>query len=70
MQNELDIQFVRKVDGLMRDGATIGEVAKELKMRPTTLYQRVRGLGYKIEKYGRLVPVNAPEINDTQVGAA
>lgn len=66
MLNEQDMQFITEADKAFQSGLTIDQTAELLGCNKNTLYSRIRTLGYKIEKYGKLVPIHAPDLSNDQ----
>jgi len=64
MLNEQDQDFLTKVQVLLSETGTLDATAKSLDMNTSTLYMRLRSMGYRLEKKAYLVPIHAPELEN------
>lgn len=67
MLNEIDRAFIERVSSGLAAGQTFQQIADQEDMPLSTLYNRIRSLGYKTAK--SLAPINAPAL-DNHHGAA
>lgn len=66
MANADDTAFIQRVNRALAENRTYAQIAEAEGVAVTTLFYRVRSLGYKTAK--RLVPVHAPAV-DTDAAA-
>jgi hypothetical protein len=61
MISDSDRQLIERVNTGLQDGETWQQIADALDMPLSTLYLRIKALGYRVSK--RLVPIHAPALD-------
>ncbi len=64
MISDSDRQLIERVNNGLQDGETWQEIADTLSMPLSTLYVRIKGLGYRVAK--RLEPIHAPALDKVE----
>jgi hypothetical protein len=70
MINEQERELIQSVDRDLQNGLTIEKAAALRNLKMSTLYHKIRRAGYRLEKFGRLVPIGATPLESSREDAA